>query len=316
MSLNMRRPRFAVYVLAAGGVLGCGGGGSVPIDELGPRLEEALCGYLVRCGGAPDQATCRAAVDNRHYAGFQRLIEAVRRRTTKYNSFLADECIEAYAADPCEIDTRIPEVCHRMFDGTLSNADSCEVSEECMNNGGCLRGCPANMCCAAECRGAGPPIPIGQSCSSLASPCSDDAFCNSAGICAPKPPLGSICEGQGLLCDASYTCEPASPNSSTRTCQASSAEGATCDPEWLLPCKRVDNFCDPATLTCVKRRLPGQPCVGSFECASWAQCMNNVCVPKGTVGEACNDGTGPTCLLNLECNAGTCVLPVATICET
>ena len=72
----------------------------------------------------------------------------------------------------------------------------------------------------------------------------------------------------------------------------------------------MEDYCDPGTLVCTKRKAVGAACNNtSDECQKAASCLNGVCWVAPTAGQPCDT----SCFGSLVCAQGTCVAPSAPI---
>lgn len=132
---------------------------------------------------------------------------------------------------------------------------------------------------------------LGESCSPFAWPsCVDGLTCDpTTNTCAPPRPVGAACVAPMILSTApDSTCvAPAECDSVRRVCVEPKPTGAACSSSSSaieLRCKRSD-YCEPATGTCVSRKLDGEPCTVSHECRGW-RCSAGRCVPNGAIADA------------------------------
>jgi hypothetical protein len=278
---------------------GCGGGGAVAIDDLGPGLERALCREAVACGQAPDEKTCEASVFVDQESSLLTLKAAVARGTVAYDANAAGECLRDVPTD-CAAFHPDPEACNQVFQGKVPGGGTCVDSLECANEGDCVKppDCSGLSCCAGSCIAGTGRVPIGGDCSSGAR-CVAGATCYRGNTCAVPASAGASCFvvsdcQPGLVCEAS-------------TCAFAPKEGEACDPNRTSPCLSTADYCDTVSLTCKKRKPPGQACTDN-DCVGYAPCTSGVCRLLPTAGQPCSDSG--TCFANLVCaSSGICAAP-------
>jgi hypothetical protein len=140
--------------------------------------------------------------------------------------------------------------------------------------------------------------------------------------------------GPGERCDEEFvSCEPPGQCNyadGEAVCVVAGELGAPCTGG--SGCNRFDTFCDEPSGLCTLLPGPGQPCVNGYECLPYASCDgayydefgeqqgdSSVCVARAKIGEACGPAEGDKravdCLGELQCEAGTCVLPPLMVTE-
>ena len=76
-------------------VVACGGdGGDASLDEIGPKVTDALCAMSVRCGSTPDAQTCRASQS----IDLARVKAAVQAGRLVYHADRGGACVQALGA--------------------------------------------------------------------------------------------------------------------------------------------------------------------------------------------------------------------------
>ena len=90
------------------------------------------------------------------------------------------------------------------------------------------------------------------------------------------------------------------------------ASGAACVRNDARPCADMREYCNAASLTCVRAAAVDASCVNGVPCVGYAQCKQNKCLADLTLGENCMVGPSePECTGTLVCNSGTCKAPNA-----
>jgi hypothetical protein len=299
-------------VAVVGVAAGCDDG-AIPIDDLPNQVATRDCEISVACHAAPDRATCESSFNVAGNGSIQTLVAAVKRGTVSYDADLAAACLAQDGGD-CAFHLQQPESCRLTFRGKVAPGGVCVIGNECVDDGDCQlpAGCTA-ACCIGTCSVGHPRVALGGNCSNVPFDCVPGAFCNGVGICAALVAPGGVCASSSA-CQDPAICLLSSAGSGT--CLVPPAEGQSCDPTQTLgaPCRRGDDYCDPVASRCVKRRPPGAACTDTgMGCVFYAPCKDGVCTATPTAGQACDAAaaTAP-CYGNLECTAGTCVLPADT----
>jgi hypothetical protein len=326
----MNRLGLSVVAAALGAVMtfGCGGGGSVAVDNLADAVANSACDRLVRCGAVADHATCVALY--RTLVNEDNLIAGVKAGMIKYDGGKAQECLDALAGascDPSAQDERVePPACKDAIKGTVADGGACKNSAECVSNSCNIPSC-SMACCAGTCNPTAPAaVAIGQSCA--AAPCVDGAYCDATQKCVALLSANASCTsddqcGYGLLCigaTGSATCA-AAPKAgdacvthngsktcivdgllcdSTSHCATQLASGTTCDPQ--APLCKFDLSCDATAKTCGALPTTGKACAG--ECAPGSYCKLDQTTGTGTCTAPNPDGTA--CQNDVECTSNHC----------
>src|SRR6185295_14811062 len=107
---------------------------------------------------------------------------AVAAHVVDYDGAVAQLCVEALAAQSCDLTTSdartAPSACTRMFRGTRAALLACAFDAECAS-GVCEIGeCPPAGCCSGTCRALQPPAGIDRPCV-RATDCDDGLVCAS-----------------------------------------------------------------------------------------------------------------------------------------
>lgn len=209
----------------------------------------------------------------------------------------------------------------------------------------------AEQCCVGACRVRAEPLAVGEPCGGSIPCddegfCDFNVAPGTALVCAPRVEVGGDCSlGQGCVatgsCDGStcralkvakvgescggdVTCaDPALcnyDNDGSRRCLLAPQLGAPCEPNGRV-CARFDTRCDEVSGLCTLLGAPGAGC-DRVQCAEYAECERlgpsidgpRTCGHKASAGEPCGsleDGRYVECLGDLQCEDGTCALPVS-----
>jgi hypothetical protein len=309
----------AGLVLAATIVACDGGGGGIALSDLAAKIQAANCAGEVACDEMPDDATCMATA---HTDSTQQetLLAEVKAGTVVYNSDLAAQCI-AFLQNVCLFQgTHVVNPCLEIFDGTLAIGSACEEDDQCKGFKAQTAACAQTddtcsrdaSCCPGICTAAPPLAALGASCA--------DAGCVAGSYCgqttetceAIVTTLGATCDGFDGCADPMYCNEL---ESGTGVCATAAATGQACDPTALGPCESSNAYCDPTSLLCTAKALPGAACSATILCVGEANCdVSGLCVAIPTEGQACYTGGGVECLGELTCSAtSVCTLATAII---
>lgn len=295
----------------------CGGGGGVGPDDLEDEFIDANCDFLVKCEGSPDKATCDASLflDGNEFAS---ILAAVDRGTITYDEDAAQACVDAIRGQGCEFDGfHSADPCEDVFQGTVQPGGACFVDLECAGTGVCNQTDPSCdpdvACCPGTCA-------MGPTESAAGGPCGDELhFCALGTYCKASATGGNgtctaVVTMEGAACDEIDGCaNPMYCNldfmTGTGTCKAAPGSGETCSREDLLPCADNRDYCDPATMKCVRSAAVGAACGNGISCVDYASCINSVCVADLEAGAACTVDTGAECHGSLDCIGGVCTAP-------
>lgn len=314
----MRKTLLCLLVLGSS-ACGGGGGGAIGFAEFPDELEAADCDFEVECGLMPDVDTCRGAVaiDPGEIESIQTAIDA---GTLIFNEDAAAACVDGVRNQGCAFPgLHTADPCAELFTGTVATGGACNIDIECTGNALCEPADPACdptvACCPGTC-GADTsvePQPIGGACESSGD-CELQAFCDipdgaQAGTCAALLQQGATCTDlfscvDPLICELDF-------QTGVGTCEEPAAREATCDPNRLIPCTDLRDFCDPAASTCNPAIDVGGTCddASGIFCIGFATCLNGTCAADPGAGDTCPTDGSQSCLGGLECDAGTCALP-------
>lgn len=217
--------------------------------------------------------------------------------------------------------------CAQVFRGTMVRNGPCYLAIECAADEGVRVACGldpncTDACCVGGCRLLSAPegspcngsdrcvagtycafdfdagqwtvctkkVGLGQPCPN-GDECEDGSFCDwdNGSVCKALKGAGEACwDGQ---CQPGLFCNDEDFNGNYR-CRAFAAEGEACP--GYGGCKRLDNGCDQATLSCGKLPGPGAQCP-DYQCGPTALCQTNwdspggVCRALAGVGEPCGE---------------------------
>jgi hypothetical protein len=290
-----------------------GGGGSIPLSQLGDHVTNVVCASSVRCGELPDDATCRAVTG----VHLEQIMADVASGKTIYDGTAAAACLDAIAAVGCNLSDGLedsPEACRKMLQGTVAVGETCFTDTECASQNCALpAACATGTCCAGSCAPAIEQVAAGGDCSGPQSRCVSTATCKvaagaTAPTCQPRVGLGEPCDGVPA-CTAGLWCQlPVAGGAGT--CVRFPGTGEACDAE-TLPCDSSKDTCDVETNTCAPVLAVGAACGPGPQCAIYAVCDPGTmtCAVLGRPGDGC-EGVGD-CLAPLDCVVGACVKPTA-----
>lgn len=301
----------------------CGdtGGGSIALEDLADEVDEAFCEADVKCGESPDMATCLDTRYGDREDELKTISASVEAGRISYDAEQAAECLDLIRGMECRFSSTFDEAafeaaCRAVFTGTVADGGACVEDEECASQE-CEPPTDCTMsCCVGACVMAEPdptPVPVGGDCSGVEAECVATAYCASDATgerCVAKVGAGQPCADfdacqQGLFCVLDYATEMG-------TCQELPDEGETCDPNaFFIACDRQDNYCDPTTMKCTRKKGVGEACTptefGDSNCQAYAACVSGTCVARPGEGEACSDTL--ECLGELDCDGAVCVAP-------
>jgi hypothetical protein len=317
-----------VMVMAAAAwlaIVGCGGSGGIPADQIGAELHQAGCRWRVRCGLMPDVDTCLAATRSPltpqmsadlasgrvsyDAAAGQRLVTMIDGRS----------CLESDLGPNGSAVLGELEATAAAFRGTVPPGGACFVDGECAS-GNCdapgVEGCPQGKCVAPP---TAPAVPSGGACTPNASVCATGTVCGMVdpttlmGTCAAPATAGQHCDDSYYLdggCAPGLECV-GNNGVGTQFCQAHPASGASCDPSSFVECDEYSDTCDPATHTCQPQLPVGTACsTNGIICGNDSYCdsSSGTCRAKLELGAPCpapGADAFSTCLGDLQCDAGT-----------
>lgn len=308
-----------------GGSGGSGGSGNAgSLDQVAQEVSKAFCANAVDCHTAETEADCLAASN----AQVEAMEAYVANGTVIYHPEKLDACLAALkGAFSCSISSAInadPEssitgACNPVFEGTVPENGACFDDEQCVSNEcetdpNCMEQCCEGKCAAAM---ADPtPAKIGESCA--AANCESGAYCQTDMMGMPTTCAAKIAMGQP--CSDIYAC--AAPGvcnidfqSGMGTCAVPPAEGATCNPNTVFPCDRLDNVCDQASMKCVLKGLDGAACTDNGDCVEYAHCeAGGKCAKDPGKGGTC-DAMDDNCLGDLQCINSICGFEPTVVCQ-
>jgi hypothetical protein len=289
-----------------------GGGGPIPIDQLGTRVEQVGCDYGVRCGEYPDVATCLSAVTDTT----PQLVADVKSGKTLYDAAKAGTCLDAFASFGCNQSSVnvAPAACDETFTGTVPVGGACVSAQQCASATCETTACDGTTaCCVGMCVAARVTVAEGGACG-LDATCATGTFCDfGTSTCKRRGGAGTACVSS-IACASGLTCVT-SAGTTPRVCGAFALTGEDCR-RTDGACDARADFCDPATNKCVPRGLPGADCVATnvTSCLPYARCdpMTLKCVARGVLGAPC--AQGPDCSSG-QCTNGACVArPARVVC--
>lgn len=298
-----RVKRIGIVVLWISACGGGDGGVSIPIDEVEARGMDALCGYQVRCGFAPDKAAC----DETQTLKLQNAAD-VKAGRILYDGKAAATCLDVYRTLSCKLSeagtTSLAQAqtCYDVFKGTVAAGGACLTDEECQSQDCDKAACTeSSTCCAGTCVAK---IAAGGDCSAAGSQCADDLFCKRGTTAGTARCTELVADGQPCtrtdFCVVGRRCNQG-------TCGFPPAHGQACPDLW---CDSLEDVCDPASKICVARIAVGGDCAGNpTGCMIYANCDAGTmkCVARKRAGEPCAQSTD--CLLGVACTGGVCVPP-------
>lgn len=298
----------------------CGGDDdSVSIDTLFDDIADAQCSFDVRCGLMPDAATC---AESNVFEGndLETLVARVKDKTVGFDSGAAADCVAFLRDEPCTFTGfNVHNPCGDIFTGSVAKGGACNVDFECSGLAACDltdTNCdPSTACCAGTC-GDDPVLQqAGGPCNDNVNICDENLFCQvpaagGAGTCTALIAAGQACDDIFSCANPTY-CNVDLATGMGGTCIEPAGTDETCDPNELIPCGDLTQFCDTAMLKCVDKSDVGGGCDGAngSECLGFASCTNMACVADPSLGDTCDAANGPDCLGDLSCTGGACVAP-------
>jgi len=210
-----------------------------------------------------------------------------------------ERCLEATRALSCDdfFDNRTPSACQAPGDYQAGTR--------------CISG---DQCQTQFCDLTNPDGPCGR-CATLPGnnePCRQGRFCrpgllcSEAGTCAQPGDVGDLCSDEEP-CRQILTCINAS-------CSRKQAPGALCSGR--VDCDETNgSVCNPNTFECIAYTAGSTCGVATNGAATFCQAAGTcnsaqgTCTPPAADGAACNDMTGPLCMLPATCLGGFCRLP-------
>jgi hypothetical protein len=292
--------------------------GSIALDDYADAVVNAVCERAVDCSLFPDVATCLASTGVVPIKPVE-AADLVKSGLAQYDPVAAAACLDALPRR-CwtQYDWLFEQaqffgmaICRKVFQGTLPGSAPCCSGAECVSE---LCGGPGF--CEPERL-----VPVGGRCDSNARLyCEFGLLCSPEGICEAPLPAGANCADQPWQqCELPSYCSSAAAGSSTPgICMTIPDEGEPCDGVALRPCLRFDDYCDLDTDVCTRRLPPGAAChdiLFSYQCVSYAACIDGVCKSQPGLGEACRPEM--PCMAGLPCVNNVCspAPPRASICQ-
>lgn len=294
------------------GMLGCGGGDSVKIDDIDQAYIEGFCESLRQCqqfegegelaliANVVDRETdlsCEELLTRLGVAEVPREVAGVEEGTVEYNGARAQRCLDAMVRNcvPFSSLDVLPE-CRGIFEGTVPAGGTCRISGECVPGTYCAN----DFQCAGTCTAQ---VAVGTTCTR------DD-------MCSPNDGVG--------FTHCNTTAENPVPHCVHTTVTARVGEGGTCGELVGEGDEQSYAVCGPGlfcqfpegsdTGTCSAPLAPGSTCDGPDLCANGA-CIDGQCLEvtmSKSPGEACDFEEGVLCdgTQHLACNTDT------GVCET
>jgi len=292
-------------VLVLAGVLlgGCAGNGGSSDDLLG-QLDRATCDWAVACEGLESRGVCEATRFSADSTDVQTMLAATKRGTVSYHPAKLRECLAGKLAT-CGIGDE-PKTCEEAFTGHVAAGGACVLDAECAGRGKCVKPDCQTSCCIGRCE-AEVVVPINGACFDPRSRCIEGSFCSGATSCLPRAGVGEPCgTTEGCVSPAACLMQP---NETSPTCVLATTRPLPCAADAPYRCPRPDEYCEPTTSVCTKRRASGEPCRGHHECISFAYCDGGTCRAKATIGQPCYCLDGGCCAGTLICSDGDCERP-------
>jgi hypothetical protein len=289
---------------------------SIRLEDLQERVSSALCASAVRCGQYPDQQTCEETL-GLDYRQLQAAEKAGKIEYVPEQGFSCVKAIEEHQGPgSCSLTVRLtqapPPACEAAVAGMVAKDQPCFVKNECGSESFCdLSACHAQECCAGSCKLA---VRGGGDCSPSGAVCEAGTYClEKALVCTPKVALGDACTGSAACREGVCLYDA---KAQRNVCGLLPGEGKDCAVTEGPRCDLINNYCDPATDKCKRRRGLQEACGSNDECAAFALCdaASGKCVQKGGKGDAC--AANDDCLGALRCGDGVCgTLAKGPVCE-
>jgi hypothetical protein len=299
--MTNRRALFSAVALFTA----CGGssGNNGNINNLPSEVIKAQCGFAVKCGLMPDEATCEAATATPEELATT--VADVNAGTVKFNSDKLQKCLDDFSGLDCTSiflgnGSNSEEDCAAVFTGTVALNGACFTDEECVSESCNIPNC-GSACCAGTCQPKPQYVADGGDCSG-GMECVDGDYCffdSAAGTstCDPLVADGQPCTQGGACVDGDICVQSASGG----TCSKPLAIGATCDPQALGACGFA--YCDTTTTKCTALGKAGDACSDTAPCELDNQCdaTSGKCVARVGAGGTC-DPSAAQCLGDLTCD--------------
>jgi hypothetical protein len=305
-------------------LVACGSSNSAPGDDVLPTsiapedyidaLEAAECDFAVRCSLAVDRATCDAA-NIRVSQDLKSLIAAIADGTVRYDAEAAARCIQHVSVAPCTFTGfHVESPCNAIFTGQVPTGGACQVDGQCagiaamcrQNNSSCDT---TSACCPGTCTGGLTESALGGPCDDGMHLCTFDAVCRNRVCATPQAVEGGACTeldgcANAMVCNLDLM-------TGMGTCKTPAASDAACVRSENRPCADMRDYCNAASLTCVRAAPVDATCVNGVPCVGYAQCVQNRCAEDLKLGESCSGPPGAQCAGTLVCSGGTCKPPNA-----
>lgn len=305
----------------------------VPItrEEFATRLRELACAKTVRCTNKlilPEvvQILCHDDVGPELLAA-----EFIGdTAAAPFDPVAAEECMAALAVTDCSLSNSFLSECEDALRGDAGPGASCVTNYDCASHAcvdqeaACGKICEARgsvgFACTdnrecdplLRCRDLACSLPgaEGEVCDET-SDCGRALWCPAAtGMCTVAPTVDEPCELglSGDPCIGGLVCTPVGAGPA-RTCIVGGDLDVVCD---------VDHLCRPGFRcsgrlvpgACVPFSGPGGPCDSARNCPFLHECVDSVCVPYPSLGEACTPVM--PCVRGI-CTAGICELQPAGV---
>lgn len=314
-------------MICALALAGCGGG--VALEELPDEYSDALCSIVDECL-PPDVAgatvfgptSCRANFSGVLRAGLDSTNVLIERGTLTYDASAARACIDQSRALGCDaFIAPAPEVCSRVFIGTVEDGGDCSVNDECAGDAYC-----DSPLCPDQAGVCTPTGGTGDACAADAE-CTVGLACEDQVCRVPASTSGGECGGDsGLECPLDEFCSGDSPEE-RGTCVPwdsirTQAEGDACDPENDELCEQglacaITAVIPAVTWECRARVGAGEACSVAVPnmCPDTHYCDTPAMAFEGTCEELPSDGEPcATTVFGEACAPGHVCDPTTTEC--
>jgi hypothetical protein len=316
-----------------GFALGCsdgGGGPSIPLADLPPKLAAIMCTTYQSCVGPVFElfmngTDCVSLTEQRIRNGTFALLQSqIDSGKVSYDPFKAQACLDSLSARTCaQLLDRDSDVCLAALDGTVELGGACTLDEDCKGKALCKSttgtcpgqcapllaagqacsqdsNCQDGLQCSSETKLCVQPAGAGQKCEFGSPPCAPGLFClgkddgkKTPGTC--KPPQEAFVSASGSACNVmeGQLCQNGS------SCVADSFSVATVSIDWLC----VPSGTYAAGADC----KPGFPdaCASGTYCKTGLTLLSGTCTTVPGAGQACA-GSAPQCQPGAVCVSGTC----------
>jgi hypothetical protein len=284
---------------------GCGGDNkTIPLDELPPKLAQALCAAFENCYGPVFElflngGDCVTVTEQRIRNGtFPMLAGELAQGKIAYDGAKAQACLDSIASRTCaQMLERDSAACLAALDGTVTSGGACSINEDCKGEALCKS---SSGTCPGQCV---PLLVAGQACAEDGD-CQSGLQCSSeTHLCVVPAGAGQACEygsppcGPGLLCLGKDDDKRTSGTCKTPADALSAAPGAACDPTNAQLCQ-VGSSCVADSLDILQLSI------------SW------LCVATGSypAGGDCKPGFPEACASSTYCKTGTGLLALSGTC--